>query len=201
MPVTQVKNNTNRNNAVSFKAIKSVKFRGLYKNNPELSKNLVDAFMSSPTAMAFCKEHDVDIVFYADKHDNTSTSSSVHIFYDNPVRSRFKKFVDFLNGKKEEISIDAYEDEYDLAESLAASTKVLIKRMTPSTKSTSTESGMLDSNIFYANKQIQEALRDKLLKQSKKQAKITAKQESKEKIKNDKEILNNSIQNLIDKSK
>ena len=40
----QIKKNTHINNRPNFKAIKSLQFAGLYKKEPELSKELIDTF-------------------------------------------------------------------------------------------------------------------------------------------------------------
>ena len=63
----QVQNNLQIPNTVpNFKAIKSIKSAGLYKNQPRLVQGLVETFQTNKTAMDFCKKYDVDIATIAD---------------------------------------------------------------------------------------------------------------------------------------
>ena len=103
MQINSISNQNNRSNT-SFTGIKSIQYRGLYKKAPELSKDLVEAFKQNPKAMDFCKKYDVDIVFYAVKETVDFIKSSIHIFYENPTNSKFRKFINMLNGKKDSIS-------------------------------------------------------------------------------------------------
>ena len=45
----------------NFKAIKSVKCEGLYKEFPRYGKDLVETFKKNPTAMEFCRKYDVKV--------------------------------------------------------------------------------------------------------------------------------------------
>ena len=58
MQIQSINSYNDKKNQPNFTAIKSLKMEGLYKKYPELGKQLVDTFQSSPRAMEFCKKYD-----------------------------------------------------------------------------------------------------------------------------------------------
>ncbi len=185
----------------NFKALKSVKCEGLYKKFPNLGKDLIDSFQANPTAMKFCKEHDVKLVFFAAKSKLDSTKSSIHLFFDNPVKSRFQKFIDFIMGKKEEIKIQAWSNEFSLQESLKKSTQRLIEYITPSSKVFNPRKGVLDSHIHTQEEKFTTALAKKNQKKAELLRKKLEKKQLKSQQKANIEALNKSIKELIENSK
>lgn len=184
--LTSVQNNHSQNNP-NFTSIKSVKCAGLYKKNPELAADVVEAFKANSKAMGFCKKYDVNIVFNAFKDMHQSVESSVHIFYDNISKSKFRKFLDkFLGYKDDKISIYAWGDKYSLPESLKESTVELIEAISSQKKvKDGYLGGMLDSHIELTDKKIQDTLAEKAAKLKEKQDRLKASKEAKLDIPND----------------
>jgi len=184
----------------SFKAIKTVKCAGLYEKYPKYAEKLIYTFRNNPVAMNFCKNRDVDIVFYASKDRMNGTESSIHIFYNNPVKSLIKKFFDFINGKKECIQLSAWGNQYNVRESLIESTGSLIESLKPYNPNDG-QTGVLDSHIKLAEKKYQETLAKKSKKQEEKLAKIAKQNFEKKETESAKESLKSSISKLIESSK
>ena len=76
MQIYNVMSNPNQTTP-NFKAIKSAKCEGLYKDYPSYGKNLVETFKKNPTAMKFCKKYDVNLVFHACKDMMNSVRSTL----------------------------------------------------------------------------------------------------------------------------
>lgn len=184
-------------NPPAFKAIKSVKLEGLYKKFPEQGKELVSVFGENPVAMEFCKKYDVDIVFNAIKDLQNTVSNNLHIFFNNPSK---RKFLGLFGNTRDNISISSYGNQINIEESLKASCKELKKFMSKETSGI-VNSGMLDSHIQLKEKEIEEVLQEKLTKQSQKYDMKAAKYSARFKHKEDKASLENSIDELINKSK
>lgn len=186
--VTLAQNNYSQRHNPNFTSIKSVKCEGLYKKTPELATDVVEAFKANPKAMEFCRKYDVDIVFYAFKDMHQSVESSLHIFYDNISKSKFRKFLDkFLGYKDDKISIHAWSDKYSLPESLKESTVKLIEAMSPQKKvKDGYRGGLLDSHIELTDKKIQDTLAEKAAKLKEKQERLKAANEAKLEIPDDK---------------
>lgn len=185
--VTSPHSNYSQKHNPNFTSIKSVKCAGLYKKNPELAAEVVEAFKANSKALEFCKKYDVNIVFYAFKDMHQSVESSLHIFYDNISKSKFRKFLDkFLGYKDDKISIHAWSDKYSLPESLKESTVNLIEAIAPQKKvKDGYRGGMLDSHIELADKKIQDTLAERAAKLKEKQDRLKAAKEAKLEIPND----------------
>lgn len=189
---------TNLNNQnTNFKSIKKIELCGLYKKNPELGNKLIDTFRRNPEAMEFCKKYDVSVYFDALKDNYNRVKTSLYIFYDNPAVSKVKKFFKFLNSSEDKINIQGYD--YGLEES----TNALMDHMLPSNYSSrkGNATGVLSSNIEYADGKIQEILNKKAAKKAaaiNKESEIAAK---KEELQTATEKLNSSIQDLIESTK
>ena len=113
----QVQSNPQIPNSVpNFKAIKSIKVAGLYKEHPELGKKLVDAFQTNDIAMNFCKKYDVKIIFDAYRYTRYYVKSSIRI-----IIYKTKSF-----GKLQDINVKRCGDEsFDVDRNLSISTKKL----------------------------------------------------------------------------
>ena len=149
----------------NFKAIKSVKCEGLYKEFPRYGKDLVDTFKKNPTAMEFCRKYDVDLVFHACKDMMNSVRSTILLIFENPTKS---KFLGFLGSKKDKIELSGYGKAYNYDASLKASTNTLIDYMLDSTEGKPV-SGLLDSHIKLKEKEINDILLKKELNAKDKQ--------------------------------
>ena len=138
----------------NFKAIKSVKCDGLYKEFPGYGKNLVEAFKKNPTAMQFCKKYDVNLVFHACKDMMNSVRSTLLLSFENPAKS---KFLGFLGSRKDKIELSGYGNAYDTRSSLKTSTNQLMDYMLDSTEGKPV-SGVLNSHIKLKEEQIADTL-------------------------------------------
>lgn len=195
-PYSGVKSNPN------FTSIRSIKCSGLYKKHPEYGQELVDAFKKSPKAMEFCKKYDVDIVFYAAKERMAAVNSEIHVFFDDISRGKFKRFFDAINGKKEDVTIGCFSNEYDVEKSLHKSTRELIDRILPKSAGTNkNQNGLFDSHLKYADERVQEALDKKAQKLEQIQIKTNQKEQARNKQIQARENLNNSINELIEETK
>lgn len=149
----------------NFKAIKSVKCEGLYKEFPRYGKDLVDTFKKNPTAMEFCRKYDVDLVFHACKDMMNSVRSTILLIFKNPAKS---KFLGFLGSRKDKIELSGYGNAYNYGSSLEASTEQLMDYMLDSTNGKPV-SGLLDSHIKLKEKEINDILLKKELNAKDKQ--------------------------------
>lgn len=181
--------------APNFKAIKSVKCKGLYKRHPELSKELVEAFRTNPKAMEFCKKYDVNIVFYACKEVMDSVVSSIHLFFENPTKT---KFLGIFGSKQDKIEISGYGNSYNLAEALTESTADLKKHIADVIIGENT--GILNGLIQYKEEEIQKILNEKTLN-AKKHYENNNETIKKQVQKHEKAVLDSSIEDLINSSK
>ncbi len=197
--VTLNQNNYSQKYNTNFTAIKSVKCEGLYKKYPELANNLIVAFKANPRAMKFCKDYDVDIIFYAIKDCQNSVKSSVNIFFDNISKSKIKKFFQkFLTSNDDKVVISSWANEYSVPRSIEKSTAILTDRISPERKvGDKWTGGMLDSHIENADKKIQEALAKKSEKQQKKAAELQMQKDAKENLENAQVKLQKSIDDLM----
>lgn len=187
-------NNYNLKNNTSFAGITSLQCRGLYKKAPELSKNLIEAFKQNPEAMEFCKKHDVDIVFYAVKKATSMVESTMHMFFDNPAVTGFKKFLNKLGGKRDSVVIYGFGNS-----GLEGSTENLVEAILP--ESVKNGKGILTAHLQYAEENIAKALDKKKAKMALKAAKEVELAEKKAKDNIDKKALQDSINDLLNASK
>lgn len=193
----QIQNNPQIQAQSNFRAIKTVKCVGMYKKFPKEGAKLVKAFKESPTAMEFCKKHDVDIVFHACKDMMTAVRSSIHIFFDNPAKS---KFLGIFGSKRDEIKLSAWGDQYSLEESIVDSTDAL-KAYISETPIANRPYGLLKPHINYKNKEIEKFLDKKSAKEKNQLERNTAIETNATKLKNDSANLKNNIDDLINNSK
>lgn len=198
-----IQNNRNIYNQPNFTSIKSLQCRGLYKKYPELGKELVETLKENPKAMDFCKKYDVDIVFYAANIGMKKNLSSIHIFYDNVAKSKFKKFIGFLNNTKDKVELVMYGSKYQVEESLKESTKYLKRAIHASIggKHGGEYGGMLDIHLEYAHKRMQDELAKKVAEAEAKKVKRLLKVNAQTKVLQDKQELDESIRKLIEDSK
>ena len=185
----QIPNTTTPN----FKAIKSVKFDGLYKTFPKQAKEMVDTFKENKVAMDFCKKYDTDIVFYAVRKNIHAVNNAILMFFNNPAK---KKFLGIFGSKRDKISLSTYSNEFELEKSFTNSVNRLKNFMI-----NDKEKGLLISHINNKEKEINKVLSLKNDELIKKQTKKAAKQQAKLNFKNDSKNLDQSIQDLIENSK
>ena len=193
-------NNYSQKSNPNFTSIKSIKCEGLYKKYPDLANNLVDAFRNNPKAMDFCKKYDVDIVFYAVKQMHDSVESSVHIFFDNISKSKFRKFFEKLvGGSDDNVTLHAWGNKYSLAHSLEDSTADLVDAISPERKVLDGyRGGLLDSHLASAEERMEKILEQKAKKQMAVASKIAEAKNAKSKLESDTSKLQDSINDLID---
>ena len=152
----QINNNIQMQGASkpNFMAIKSVKCEGLYKKFPEQGKILVDTFKNNPVAMEFCKKYDVDIVFYACKDATDSVRSSMHIFFQNPAKT---KFLGIFGSKKDKIELSGFGNSYFEKESIKDSTSQLVDYMLVSTEGKPL-TGVLNQHMKLKSQEIEKTM-------------------------------------------
>lgn len=180
----------------NFKAIKTIKCEGLYKKHPEYGKELIETIRENPVAMDFFKKFDVDIVFYACKQAMSAVESSIHIFFDNPAKT---KFLGIFGSKRDSISLSNYDDKYEVVKSLESTTEGLKNYI--SDHIPNKNSGLLNSHIQLKEEEIQKVLDEREAKSAEKIDKKTKADLAQSKQKRDKIDLDNSIEELINSSK
>ena len=79
--------NIQTNSQTNFQALKSIRYKGLYKKYPQEAEKLKNALLKNPVAMDFVKMFDVDVIIEAEKV-NKHLSTSVRLDYLNPMKSR-----------------------------------------------------------------------------------------------------------------
>jgi viroplasmin and RNaseH domain-containing protein len=141
----QITNNTNYTSP-NFTALKSVKYKGLYRKYPELGRNLLKTFLANEEASKFMDIHDVDVVFNSRIRHKTGTTSSIHMIYDEPRETPLRKFINLFRHKKE-IALRKYENDYSISASIQASTEKLQDSMMPKGSSCSRYNGILGDLI------------------------------------------------------
>ena len=73
----------------NFKAIKAVKYKGLYKKFPEFKEEIMDTFLKNRTAMDFCNKYDVEIIFNAvEDYSLAGIMNYLHIKFINPKKTK-----------------------------------------------------------------------------------------------------------------
>ena len=180
--------------ATNFKQIKSLKCTGLYakKEYSQYAENLVKSFKSNPKAIDFCKQYNVDIIFHAWKRAVNTVNSAIHISVDDPSK---KKILGLFGNTKKIIEIQAWgSPSYDIKSALDEGTNELIDRISGKT-------GILDSHMRLTSEEIQEKLAEKADKQFEKELKRQAKLNEKRDYSASAERLNDSINDLIGKTK
>ena len=86
-----------QHNQPNFQALKSLKYRGLYKKYPEQAKKLKQAFMNNKIAMDFCKTYDVDVSIGAKKHGKNILSSYIRLDFINPIKPKLFGILNILS--------------------------------------------------------------------------------------------------------
>ena len=110
--------------------------------------------------MNFCKERDVNIVFYACQKMLEGVESSIHIFFKNPAKT---KFFGLIKNADDKISLSAYDYRGGIEESLEKSTAELTDYITENIPGKT--SGVLDSHIHYKKEEIDAYLAQKSKKE------------------------------------
>lgn len=193
----QVHNITPAQNVTpNFKAIKSIKCEGLYKKYPTEANKLINAFQNNKIVMDFCKKYDVDIVFYACKQAMERIESSIHIFFQNPIK---KRFFGLFEGAKDQICLHSHGSEYNLNESMKKSTEKLVDYISPEVPGK--PSGLLESHVMSKRIEIQKVLNKKADEAAAKSRKKLMAEEAQKRLNNENSILAKNIENLIKKSK
>ncbi len=199
----QVKENRNyyMNNALAFGAIKSVKCTGLYEQFPDLGKDLVDTFQSNPKAMDFCKKYDVDLVFSAIKTGWSSVQTTLHVFYDDLSKGKFKKFWQGLTSSPDEVSVASFSGSYNInyEDSLKATTLSLKQMIAP--PGTKGYKGTLDKFLKEADDKLCVAYAKRPDIVSKNKHHVDADLDSRMQLEEETSKLEASIRNLIKKSR
>lgn len=194
----KIDNNTAYQNrkAPAFTAIKAVRYEGLYKKYPEYNTQLLSALKENPIAVNFFKKYDVDIVFHAINNGINNIKSSIHIFYENPSKNKFQKFLQFFTARNEDsINLPAWGKSY-VNSPLEESTQNLINYLLPETKGKST-TGVLSAHLENADKKIQAVLDKKAQKQAEKLAKKTAAEEKAAQIKSANDETANAVNEFM----
>ena len=181
----------------NFKAIKTVKCEGLYKQFPKYGNELIDTFKKNPKAMEFCKKYDVNLVFYACKEAMNSVASSILIFFENPTKN---KFLGIFGSKQDKIDITGWGNENDTEKSLEASTNQLVDYMLESTEGKPV-SGLLNQHLKLRDNEIQKILLERKNEINKKKLLNEDKNIAKTRHQSEKEKLDCSIKELIESSK
>lgn len=195
-----IQNNTFSTNRPNFKAIKSIRCEGLYKNEPELSKELIDTFKTNHEAMEFCKKYDVDILFHAEQDTPAdATESTIIINYVDPTKNKIKRFFDALKGIKNSIQLHAWGTGYPQKTSLKTATDELKNLMYAETKGKPT-TGVLKAHIELADKEISQRIEKKAKKISEKEEKLNKEQKEIEKKRNASLELEKSIKDLLNET-
>ena len=180
-------NSTNTN--PQFKAIKSFQCKGLYKKFPDAAKEIVDTFQANPKAMDFCSKYDVDIFLTAKESWETghyAIKNTLLIVYENIAKSKIKKVIDWLlkNTSKDQI------------------TKNFKKALSPWNAEFPRTTGQLDYQIDAAERDIQELLAAKAAKAAEvKRSHAIGKASAQKKALEERQALDDSINELINKSK
>ena len=180
----------------NFKAIKSVKTQGLYKKHPELAQKLVDTFQTNKKALEFCKKHDVDIILNAYQDTMQCVNSAIALIFKNPAKS---KFLGLFQGAKDSIIINGFGNNYDKLRSLIDSTNDLMRHIMNGNDSKDA-TGILEGNIEYTEKIINEFLKSKAEIEGLKARRSIHSQLEADRIQSDSESLQDSIDELIKKS-
>jgi len=193
--------NSSNINSPSFGVIRDVRYLGLYKKNKNLAKKVFQELNMNPKAMEFCQKYDVNITLNAQKTNNlyNEVKSYFAISYDDPTRSLFGKFFDFLFGKQKAIKIDSYGYDIYPDEALVDCTKNMISYI--ARKESSRSTGILDYHIDMAEEEIQAKLNKKTEKLNKKKSEIESKQNQKIEAEKNSSELQSTINELINSSK
>jgi hypothetical protein len=143
----QVNNNLNYTTP-SFTALRSVKYKGLYKTKySELNKELINVFKQNPEVKELCKTHDVDVVFNSRTIKGEGTISSVHVKYEKPkTETKLDKVKNLFKNAKE-IAFGRYEDAGHEDASILLSTDKLINSMLPFEEKAPSNTGILSEKI------------------------------------------------------
>ena len=80
-----------QHNQSNFQALKSLKYKGLYRKYPEQAKKIKQAFLKNNTAMDFCKTYNVDVSIGAEKQGKNILSSYIRLDFINPIKSKFRE--------------------------------------------------------------------------------------------------------------
>lgn len=196
----KVENISQNNYSTNFKAIKSIKCEGLYKKFPEEGKKLIQSFKENAKAMDFCKKYDVDIVFFAQEKAMNSVDSSINIHYKDPTKGFFKRLSDAICGNEDLIRVFGFGNKYNIKDSIHESTMEL-NEMIASQYGQYNKSGLLNSHIKVAEKNIESNLLEKAKKQAKTEEINRAKISAKEQFEKDSSELEKMLSELKDSTK
>ena len=114
MKILPINYDYNSNKNTNFKSIKNIKSTGYYSVHPEWIKKIKDALKQNPTADAFFKKYDVDIVLdmnreklypWLDVNVYGDFISTMKIFYENPAVGKVKNFLKRLNNSRDYITL------------------------------------------------------------------------------------------------
>ena len=201
-------NSTNTN--PQFKAIKSFQCKGLYKKFPDAAKEIVDTFQANPKAMDFCSKYDVDIFLTAKESWETghyAIKNTLLIVYENIAKSKIKKVIDWLlkNTSKDQIQFDFFDESVTQYGREKPVTKNFKKALSPWNAEFPRTTGQLDYQIDAAERDIQELLAAKAAKAAKaaevKHSHAIGKASAQKKALEERQALDDSINELINKSK
>ena len=108
MRINSIQQNFNKDNQTSFKAIKSIKCKGLYNKSPQYAQEIIETFKNNDTVMKFCKKYDVNVVLGTNSILGRTRENYLRINFINPIKS---KFLGIFGSKKDSIIVgDVYTD-------------------------------------------------------------------------------------------
>ena len=119
-------NYQNNYNGTNFKALKSIRFNGEYKNSLKAQSILLDVFKKNETIKTFCEKFDTSVIFDSRKK-GTHYDPIMYFEYTNvdtkKNKSIFDKFKDLFKTKK---SIQVKQD-WDFQSDIVESAVSLVK--------------------------------------------------------------------------
>ncbi len=110
----------------NFKAIKTVKYKGLYKKFPEFREGVMDAFQKNSTAMDFCNKYDIEIIFNA--VDDASVSGIMNYLRIKFINPKKRKSFGLIKKATDTIKLQSYASSLfynDTKEGLSKSIEIL----------------------------------------------------------------------------
>lgn len=112
---------------LNFMAFKT-QYTGLYKQYPEMGKDVVTALKNNPIAARFCEQYGSIVECYAYGNPLSGmVNSSLRILYNNPADNKLVNFCNKFINPINEISCFAEEHAYNLSEALEKTTSMLKK--------------------------------------------------------------------------
>jgi hypothetical protein len=138
--------NVTNTQAPSFAALKSIKYKGLYKEFPEYKNELTNALCKNPEVENFCKTHDVEVIFNSQKQKPFGAICSLRMKYNQLNENLLQRFLNIFKPEKN-IVIGTLENSFHLDTSVELGTERLKNLILPKGTTESLKSGMLSKHI------------------------------------------------------